>query len=200
MSTHAGRARSRPLRVPSRRSWSRTQNPDPGQTDRHRRHLQQQVVNSGYLQRGVRRRVAISSVSGSSLFRLRASNIHTSQSGAEGAVSIGKHMGERREKGNGSWLNRDMMGSIAEAGAAWLWVWDISAGCASSFAPTRVVVGGRCVFMERGVRGGRREGGTEDSMPCSSAVGILPSGIFKRLVCVCWLHCILPARNGRSCR
>lgn len=27
-------------------------------------------------------------------------------------------------------------------------------------------------------------------MPCSSAVGILPSGIFKRLVCVCWLHCI----------
>lgn len=34
------------------------------------------------------------------------------------------------------------------------------------------------------------EGGTEDSMPCSSAVGILPSGIFKRLVCVCWLHCI----------
>lgn len=40
------------------------------------------------------------------------------------------------------------------------------------------------------------EGETEDLMPCSSAVGILPSGIFKRLVCVCWLHCITCSEWG----
>lgn len=136
MLTQAGRARSRPLRVPSRRSWS-----CPVGADGHRRHPQLLVVNSGYLQRRVHRPSCYIQCAWQQ-FVLSLCVQHTYQSvgGREGAGSIGKHLGGGSEKGNGSWLDRDghgTMESIAEAGAAWLWV--VSAGCALSFAPTRVV-------------------------------------------------------------
>jgi len=68
-------------------------NPDPGQTS-----PPYLAVNSGYLQGGARRRVAISSIFPTSLFRVRASNI------------LGGGRGGRllREEVNGSWLDRDI--------------------------------------------------------------------------------------------
>lgn len=83
---------------------------------------------------------------------------HTYQAvgGREGAGSIGKHIGEEEGEIQRAWLDRDMMESIAEAGAAWFvgykrWV------VQSSFAPTRVVVcGGEGVLKRRSWREGQR--------------------------------------------
>lgn len=83
---------------------------------------------------------------------------HTYQAvgGREGAGSIGRHIGEEEGEIQRAWLDRDMMGSIAEAGAAWLW--DISAGWCSRLSPPRGLwfVVGRA--FSRGVRGGRDRG------------------------------------------
>lgn len=106
ISQHAHACRPRKKQAPA--GPLKNQDPDPVGADRHRRHPQLLVINSGYLQRGVHRPSCYIQCLWQQFVQTSCGQ-HTYQSvgGREGAGSIGKHIGGRSEKGNGSWLDRD---------------------------------------------------------------------------------------------
>jgi hypothetical protein len=149
-------------------------NPDPGQTSPP----QLVVVNSGYLQGGIRRRVAISSISPRGFLRVRASNIPGGGRGGR------LYWEARAEEGNGSWLGREIRHHGKHRGPLCRVVvgykrW-VMRRHSRGFRPHEVVVGGALHLRGKSLET-FAEGGTASSMACSSAVGILPSGIPKRL-------------------